>query len=274
MTRRDETEVLRRLRDGGARRLRAVRFRRNRRTIWSLTRHGTVLNLHEAYRGAPWSVLDAFAAIARLAPTPEGRRGAEYGRATGRVRAWPGLAPALRRIRSEHRRRTRRRAPRSRATSLRPGPCCASPEQRAYLRTLYRHLNHARFGGRLPADVHVRLSSRMRSRLGQMRGGVVDGRRVVVEIALNEDLMLEGNGSERLETLLHEMAHVADWLESGAVGHGPGWRAWARRAGCADRACTRATIHRRADRRRRVGRVPPPPPEPTRGPDRPVPGDS
>jgi hypothetical protein len=222
-----------------------------------------VLNLHEAYRGAPWVVLRAFAVIARLALGADRGRRAEYRQAVERVRGWAGLEPALRRIRAAHRRRPRRRGGARRSGPLRPGPCCATPAQREYLRALFRYLNRTRFDGRLPADLPLRLSGRMKSRLGQMRGWVVDGRRTVVEIALNEDLMLAGNGDERLDTLVHEMAHAADWLFHGGRGHGAGWKSWARRAGCSDRACTHAEIRRRPDRGSRVTRVPPLP-EPAR----------
>lgn len=258
MADRDETEVLRRLREEGATRLETVRYRRNRSTIWSLTAGGTVLNLHEAYRRAPWPVVRAFAVIARVALARDRGNRAEYARAARHVRRWPGLEPALRRIRAEHRRRKpRRRARGGGRGALRPGPCCASPAQREYLRALYLHLNRTRFGGCLPANLPLRLSSRMKRRLGQMRGQVLDGGRTVVEIALNEDLMLEGNGGERVDTLLHEMAHAADWLTEGGRGHGTSWKSWARRVGCVDRACTHAEIRRRSDRRQRVTRVPP-----------------
>jgi len=155
------------------------------------------------------------------------------------VRIWPGLAPALR------------------AQPVYPGPCCATPDQKRYLPRLYLYLNDSRFDGRLPRTLPVRLSNRFRTRLGQMVPGIVAGRRVVLEIALNVDLMLQGNGRERLDTLVHEMAHAADWLFSGGEGHGPSWRLWARRAGCQTVACTAAPIVQRVDRSVRVRRVPP-----------------
>ncbi len=64
------------------------------------------------------------------------------------------------------------------------------------------------------------------------------------EVAINVDLMLAGNGAERIDTLLHEMAHVADYLETGHLGHGGSWRAWARRVGCRP---THGTIQRPSD---------------------------
>lgn len=257
MGHKDESELLRRLRAEGARRLSAVRYRRNRSTIWSLTRGGTVLNLHEAYGSAPWSVVRCFAVIARLAGSRDAGARMDYRAAAARVRSWSGLEPALRRVRAS---RPGRRRASTRRTAPVPGPCCGTPEQRRYLRALFLHLNRTRFGGALPREIPLRLSSRMTSRLGQMRGRVVGHRRVVVEIALNEDLMLEGNDRERLDTLVHEMAHAADWLFDGGRGHGPTWRAWAGRAGCVARARARTAIRTRPDRRTRVTRVPPLPP--------------
>jgi hypothetical protein len=85
----------------------------------------------------------------------------------------------------------------------------------------------------------------MRSRLGQMVPGEIDGRRRVLEIALNVDLMMTGNGRARLDTLIHEMAHAADWLYDGEVGHGPTWKWWAESAGCESAACASGRIRRR-----------------------------
>lgn len=207
--------------DRGGGRLARVRFRDSRSTVWSLTRRGTVLNLHDVFRAAPPDLLDAFALLAE-----EGGVGSARARAAAeRIRSWPPLHSALRSSRERH--ATRRRNG-SRATN-----CCGSREQRHYLRALYRYFNVTRFGGSLPDDIPLRLSRRMRSALGHMRPGQsTGGDRYVAEIALNVDLLLGGNGAERIDTLLHEMAHAADYLESGNRGHGPSWRRWARRVGC------------------------------------------
>jgi hypothetical protein len=131
----------------------------------------------------------------------------------------------------------------------------------AYLRTLYRYLNETRFDGLLPGALPVRLSSRMGTSLGHMWPADDEGtERSVVEIALNVDLMLEGNGAERFDTLLHEMAHVADYLLTGHRGHGKSWRDWARRVGCRPERLYRRPVRRRRSRRTAVTRVPPLPP--------------
>lgn len=241
-------QILVLLRERGARALRRVSMRENRSTIWSLTQGGRALNLHVAYRRAPVRILTHFATIVREAR----QRSEAYRTACRKVAEWPGLEPELRRIRAQSR---KARAPVHRGPGV--GPCCATPAQRAYLRRLYRYLNATRFGGLLPASVPLRLSRRMTTRLGQMVPGTVDGRRVVLEIALNLDLMLEGNGRQRLDTLLHEMAHAADYLVHGETGHGDSWRRWAARAGCDGRALCHAPIRRRRRRRDAVERVPP-----------------
>jgi predicted SprT family Zn-dependent metalloprotease len=84
--------------------------------------------------------------------------------------------------------------------------------------------------------------------------------RRVAEIALNVDLMLEGNGIERVDTLLHEMAHVADYLLGGHRGHGKSWRDWARRVGCRPERLYDRPVRRRRRRSVAVTRVPPLPP--------------
>jgi hypothetical protein len=251
MAARTERQLLTLLHRRGATRLRNVRFKANRSTIWSLTQDGAVLNLHVAYRTAPLEILDHFAVIARDAY----RVTAQYRESVAAVRSWEGLQLELRRIRNEHRRRPAR-APRRRRPSMRSAPNCATEEQKVYLRRLYRYLNRTRFDGRLPEDVPIRLSNRMKARIGQMIPELRNGVRSVREITLNVDLMLEGNGRERIDTLVHEMAHVADWLFGANLDHGPAWRAWARYAGCKDTACAPEPIRRRGRREQTVTRVP------------------
>lgn len=243
---RSEDEVHADLRRHGAVGLDRVRLRANRSTIWSLTKGGRQLNLHRAFAAAPTSLLQCFVVIVN-----EGGLASHASRAASEtVSAWEPLHRDLAHMRSQVTSSDRHHGPRSGRF------CCATPDQRRYLTRLYRYLNGARFGGRLPDEVPIRLSNRMKSRLGQMVPGETEGRRQVVEIALNVDLMLRGNGRARVDTLVHEMAHVADWLFDAEVGHGPTWRRWAREAGCEATACTRGRIrHRR--RGEEVTRVPP-----------------
>jgi hypothetical protein len=236
------------LRALGATRTQAVRFRNNRSTYWSLTRRATVLNLHEAYRSAPDDLVRAFAILVM----DGGIRSARSRRAADRVGSWPGVTEAVRRARAEH----KRRATEANGPGL--AHCCSTPAQRAYLRACYRYLNATRFEGRLPENIPLRLSSRMSSALGHMLPEALDdGTPYVAEIALNVDLMLEENASERFDTLLHEMAHAADYLLSGGRGHGASWRSWARRVGCAPSARHDRPLRRRSPRGQRVDRCPP-----------------
>jgi hypothetical protein len=229
------------LREHGARHVKRVRFRPNRSTIWSLTQHGTVLNLHVAYRSAPEELVRCLAVIANEA----GSGSAAYRAAARTVRNWPGIARALQEARDG--------APAAARVSSAPRAkrCAGTPEQRRFVRRLYRYLNATRFENTLPDRVPLRLSDRMTTRLGQMVGERVDGKPRIVEIALNVDLLLEGNAAPRLDTMLHEMAHVGAFLVHGERGHGRAWRAWAERAGCTPRARAR----RRILRRRRGTRV-------------------
>jgi hypothetical protein len=250
---RSTEEFLRELKARGARRLKTVRFRANRSTIWSLTQDATVLNLHVAYRRAPSGILDAFATIVR----GRGYRTAAVKEAAERVRNWRGLDPVMEAVRASHAQRTRR-AVRRCADDAQVTHCCATPAQRAYLRALYRYLNQSRFDGLLPKDVPVRLSNRMSTSLGHIIPGRDRARgRFVVELALNVDLMLEGNGAERMDTLLHEMAHIADWLFDNQYGHGDSWRKWARHAGCRAETKYDRPVVRRRRRTQQITRVPP-----------------
>ena len=97
-----EKGLLAALRCMGAPDLERVRFKSNRRTIWSITSAGKALNLHEGYRAAPWSLLRHFAAIA----TGDDTRGA-----MSAVRGWPGLEPAVARARRRTRKAARTRRP-------------------------------------------------------------------------------------------------------------------------------------------------------------------
>lgn len=230
----------------GATQVRRIRFRDNRSTVWSLTRRGTVLNLHDAFQDAPPAVLDAFATLAK-----EGGIGSAPSRkAAARVQSWPPLASAMRESRARY-------AERRRAMAT-PLHCCGTEDQREYVRRLFLYFNRTRFAANLPDDLPLRLSRRMKSALGHMRPGRAgDGTRYVAEIALNVDLLLEGNGATRIDTLLHEMAHAVDFLETGNRGHGPSWRAWARRVGCRPTRLHDRPVSNRRRRRDPVSRVPP-----------------
>ena len=164
-----------------------------------------MLNLHESYRDTRTSILDAFAVIVRDAD-----RGTDaYREAASYVRQWPGLEPALRSAQMACRRLRRGRRL---SQPNYPGPCCTTDDQKRYVRRLYLHLNNIRFDRRVPRTLPLRLISRFRSRLRQMVPGDCADKRVVLEIALNVDLMMQGSGRERVDTIVHEMAHAAYWI--------------------------------------------------------------
>jgi hypothetical protein len=235
-----DTEFLAAMRLRGASDLARVRFRPNRTRLVSLSADRATLNVNAAFRSAPGEVLDAIAAFASAT-----RSDAGYRRAVRRLRHW------------WERQTEDAEGP---ADPARRAECCGTPVQRRFLAATYARLNRSRFGGELPDNVPLRLSARMSRRFGHIHYGRSRTVRAVEEIALNVDLMLPGNGAERLDTLLHVMAHAADYLESGNRGHGASWRAWAKRVGARpDRIYERPVVRRRR-RRTQVTRVPPLPP--------------
>jgi hypothetical protein len=171
---------------------------------------GGVLRIHRGYINAPDAVLRAV--IRFLAPrTPRAARLA----ARAELLAFPveQYAPSPPR-RSEPLRRGDRRL-------------------LAELRQLHRQLNAEYFHGLLSA-APIRLSARMRTRLGEVR--LLQDRGHPVEIALSRRHLARDPWPEVRETLLHEMIH--QWqAESGRpVDHGPAFRRKARQVGVEPRA--------------------------------------
>ena len=253
-----EEEFLSELRARGVATIRRVNFKENRSTIWSITGGGGVLNLHLGFALATPELIDSFA---RIVADPRGSS-LPTRTAMSAVKRHPPLRDALARVRSK--RPSLWRGLRLRRRTPKEGPNCATPAQQAYLEALYAFLNDSRFDGRLPTDIPIRLSRRMKSTYGWVTLHSVAGFRKIGELALHLDLMLEENDERRIDVMVHEMAHIATWLTQGERGHGAAWKAMARRVGCEPRACTRQTIQPRGDRGRAIHRVPPLPPG-TRG---------
>jgi hypothetical protein len=233
-----EEEFAHALRLRGAFTIRQVRFKPNRTRMISLSGDRRSLNIHNCFRVATHEVLDAVAAFVR-----QPSHSADYRAAIRVMRAWWDETAHL----EEH------RGP---LADLRRA-CCATQDQRDFLRRTYERLNRTRFGGRLPADLTIRLSNRMRRRFGHVYyANARGGERTIEEIALNVDLMMEGNESHLLDTLLHEMSHVEAWLVHGHREHGEDWRRIAERVGCEAKACSYVRIRRRRGASTPVTRVP------------------
>jgi hypothetical protein len=217
-----EAELIDAMRSRGIDGIRRVRYRPNKSRLISLSSDHDVLNLHECFRGANDGVLDAIAAFLSAQHGSDEQR-----RAVHIMRGWsegqsPGELIHVPRIAS---------------------PSAGTREQMAFLRAAYRNLNRERFYERLPEDVTIRLSARMKRRFGHVeykRRG-----RGIAEIGLNIELLLEGNEYPLLDTLLHEMAHVEAWVIDAHRGHGEPWEVIARRVGCEVNAASHMRIRRR-----------------------------
>jgi SprT-like family len=182
----------------------------NRTVMVTLARR--VLRLHRGYASAPDRVLRAI--VRFLDPrVPRGsRRGAER-----EFLGFPVEAHA---------------PPPARPTRLeRPRPGDVRLLERLAL--LHARLNAAHFGGAL-SSLPIRLSGRMRTRLGELAVDLRTGR--PLEIAIGRRHILRHPWPEVEHTMLHEMVH--QWqAETGlAVDHGRGFRRKAVEVGIAPQA--------------------------------------
>jgi len=217
-----ESELIRAMRVRGVNGIRRVRYRPNRSRLISISQDQEVLNLHECFRGATDDVLDAIASFLSAKPGSSEQRLSVH-----IMRAWSeGQSPG-----------DLVQVPRKLL------PSAGTREQLAFLRAAYRNLNRDRFYDRLPQEITIRLSSRMKRRFGHVeykhRG------RGIAEIGLNIELLLEGNEYPLMDTLLHEMAHIEAWMVHGHRGHGEPWEVIARRVGCEVNAASHMRIRRR-----------------------------
>jgi hypothetical protein len=101
------------------------------------------------------------------------------------------------------------------------------------LEALHRELNAKQFGGFL-GEIPIRLSGRMRRRLGELSVNIRTG--VPIELSLSRRHIARDSWAEVEHTMLHEMVH--QWqAECGlAVDHGPTFRGKAREVGVLPRA--------------------------------------
>jgi hypothetical protein len=204
---RTSEQLLERLRQLGLRGISCCRLTRNRAVMVSFS--GRDLRVHRAYLGAPPEVLRAIAVFV------SGRTRGERRAAQRLILSFPVHSKV-------------------RAPVRRPGR--ASSEDITVLRELakaHRHYNKHLFANEL-AEIGIRISGRMRSRLGQYTAASPYGE--PAEIAISRAHLRRHGWEEVLHTLLHEMVH--QWqAESGfEIDHGPTFRAKAVEVGIAPHA--------------------------------------
>jgi hypothetical protein len=177
----------------------------NRTVMLSL--HRRVLRIHRGYSYAPDSVLKAIIRFLNPRVSRVLRRAAE--------REFLQFAV------EEH-------APSPAASGSRERPRPGDVRLLHRLETLHRELNLKHFGGQL-GEIPIRLSARMRRRLGELSVDIRTGR--PIELSLSRRHLARHPWAEVEHTLLHEMVH--QWqAESGfAVDHRSMFRRKAREVG-------------------------------------------
>ena len=220
-----EDELLeRRLRALGLRAVAGVRATDNRAVMVSLSKQ-RVLSVHRGYVHAPDRVLRAIVRfVSRTTPRPL-RRAAQHEIISFRAEAHTAGPPR------------RQRAP----DQAQPGDFVHTERLAAY----FHEANAAHFGGLLP-ELPIRLSGRMKSRLGQLCLSRETGR--PFEITVSRRHAERHDWQDVADTLLHEMVHLWQHENGHAVDHGRLFRAKAREVGVAPAA--RRTVRRRAGLRR------------------------
>jgi hypothetical protein len=198
----DAVALLTTLRGLGLRSIRSCRLTTNRNVMVSFG--GGELRVHEGYLGAPPEVLRAIVAFV------EGRTRAERREAQRAIVAYP----------------IRTAKPPARRERTRPEDQPLAAE----LAEWHYRLNVRHFGGRLrPAT--IRVSRRMRSRLGHYTAATPGGE--PAEIAISLAHLRKHGWEEVLHTLLHEMVHQWQDEAGHTIDHGATFRAKAREVGVA-----------------------------------------
>jgi hypothetical protein len=176
---------------------------------------GHVLRIHEGYAGAPDEVLQA---VVRFV-TPGVRRATRL----AAKKVFLGFPV------EEH-------APRPARPARRPR---VAPQDRAAherLTQLFAELNTLHFQGTLP-EIPIRISGRMRRRLGELRLDRRSGR--AVHIGISRRHIRRDGWASVTDTLLHEMVHQWQAETGGPVDHGRRFREKAREVGIEPRAVLR-----------------------------------
>jgi len=206
------TPLADRLRHLGLRKVTRVELHRNRVVL--LTLHRGVLRIHQGYADAPDDVL---ADIVKFLSAFTRRR--ERLAARKRFLAYP----------LDHAEQPHRRPPRP------------QPGDRPWIeriRLAHAQLNARHFAGAL-AEIPIRLSGRMRRRLGQVTLSRETG--AAVEMGFNRRHVQHDPWPEVEDTLLHEMVHQWQAETGQPVDHGAGFRQKARAVGIHARACRPAS---------------------------------
>ncbi|HEU5218446.1 MAG TPA: SprT-like domain-containing protein [Gemmatimonadales bacterium] len=190
----------------------------NRRVLVSMTRRGA-LRVHRGYEAAPDEVVAAIARWARPRIRRADRRLAQRILVSFPVHAHAPPPPR------------RRRSP----ETVRPEHAVIA----ARLLLLHGELNTRHFGGTLgPAD--IRVSPRMRRRLGEFRPPSLPGERP--EIALGLRHLRRDGWTRAAGTLLHEMVHQWQAETGRPLGHGREFREKCAEVGIEGRAIARLGI--------------------------------
>ena len=210
-------ELLALLRSIGMRRIDRCRLTRNRAVMVSF-RDGE-LRVHEGYLAAPAPVLRAIVTFV------EGKSRAERRAAQQVILTYPVLHPES---------SPRRGAPRTHDEDR---------ELSEGFTEWHREYNARYFGGRL-RQIPIRVSRRMRSRLGHYTAGSGSG---AAEIAISRHHVIRHGADEALHTLLHEMIHQWQDETGQPIDHGRAFRSKARELGIT--AAARRSVTARRTRR-------------------------
>ena len=213
-----------RLRQLGLREVSRILTHTNRTVMVSIGSDGTV----RIHRGYAWASDRILRAVVRFLDPRVPRTAAPGG--TAGAAGVPGRA-----IRS-----LPPRAPRP--EPVRPGDLRLLER----LRQTLAELNRRHFGGML-GELPIRLSGRMRTRLGELAVELRSGR--PLEIAISRRHLARHDWAEVEHTLLHEMVHQWQAKSGLRVDHGPTFRRKAREVGvlpAARREVQTVLRHRRA----------------------------
>ena len=205
----DADRLADRLSGQGLRPVARIRLTENRTVLVSFSRQ-RVLSVHRAYLAAPDEVLQAIVRFVTPGTHRDVRRRMQQVIVDWYAATWPkGDFPP---------------APRERKPE-RPRP--GDEETLTRLGLLFSEYNQRHFSGVLPV-IPIRLSSRMRSRLGQL---TLDPSGKATDISISRRHLRAHGWDEAAKTLLHEMVHLWQCVSGHPVDHGSKFRAKAREVG-------------------------------------------